>query len=66
MILAGRITEAAGPRWIWGAGALICSAAAAIGFVLARGIRAQRAGAVEPAPAGLETAAAVEAQSGSA
>jgi MFS family permease len=37
MVLAGRLTDSFGPRWIWGVAALLSSAAAVVGFALARG-----------------------------
>src|ERR671931_1088926 len=37
MVLAGRLTEAIGPRWIWAAAAGLTSLAAVAGFSLARG-----------------------------
>jgi MFS family permease len=38
MVLAGRITDAVGPRWIWGAAAILSGAAAVTGFTLVRGV----------------------------
>jgi MFS family permease len=38
MILAGRLTEPVGPRWIWGAAAVLSAAAAVTGYVFARGV----------------------------
>jgi MFS family permease len=40
MIVAGPLTDAVGPRWVWGGAAALILAAAAIGAALARGIRA--------------------------
>jgi MFS family permease len=37
MVLAGRLTEAIGPRWIWATAASLTSVAAVAGFSLARG-----------------------------
>jgi len=36
MVLAGRLTDAFGPRWIWGAAALLSAVASIVGFLLAR------------------------------
>jgi MFS family permease len=66
MILAGRITDSVGPRAAWGAAAMLCAAAAAIGFVLSRGVGEQPTATAEALPTALEREAAVEAQSGSA
>jgi MFS family permease len=66
MVLAGRLTAPVGPRWIWGAAALLSAAAAAVGFVLARGVREEQRAAVEPLPTGLEREPAIEAHSRSA
>jgi MFS family permease len=60
MVLAGRLTEAVGPRWVWGAAAILSSAAAAVGFVLARSVHRAPAEPLEPEPR-LETETAVEA-----
>jgi MFS family permease len=40
MIVAGPLTDAVGPRWVWGGAAALILAAAGIGTALARGIRA--------------------------
>jgi MFS family permease len=66
MLLAGRITDSVGPRWIWAAAATLSAAAAVVGFTLARGVRDEPPAAVEPLPTGLEREAAVEAHSRSA
>jgi MFS family permease len=55
MILAGRLTDAVGPRWVWGGSAVLTAAAAVLGLAFARGIvwarpRSRRA---EPAPQAL-------------
>lgn len=65
MVLAGRLTEAFGPRWVWGAAAILSAAAAVVGFALARSAAAAPAEFVEaPEPdARLETEPAVEAHS---
>jgi len=62
MVLAGRLTEAVGPRWVWGLAAILSSAAAVVGYTLARGA-AEQSQAVEPPQSGLEPEAAVEAHS---
>jgi MFS transporter, DHA3 family, macrolide efflux protein len=36
MILAGRLTDVYGPRWVWGAAAVASAVAAVVGFLLAR------------------------------
>jgi len=51
MVLAGRLTEAFGPRWVWGLAAILSVAAAAIGFALARSVPAappEPGGSLEP------------------
>jgi MFS family permease len=59
MVLAGRLTDAFGPRWIWGVAASLSAVAAIVGFLLAR-----RAGVATPRlaePAELHAATEVEA-----
>ena len=66
MIVAGRLTEAMGPRWIWGAAAILSAVAAVVGFALARGVgeaTAEPAEPPEPAEPRVEAEAAVEAHS---
>jgi MFS family permease len=65
MLLAGRLTAAFGPRWVWGAAAILSAAAAIVGFTLARRAAAAPAELVEPPEpdAMLETEPAVEAHS---
>jgi len=36
MIVAGRLTDVYGPRWVWGAAAVASAVAAVVGFLLAR------------------------------
>jgi MFS family permease len=36
MIVAGRVTDMAGPRWVWGAAATASAISAVVGLVLAR------------------------------
>jgi MFS family permease len=51
MALAGPFTDAVGARWVWGTAACLYLVAAAIGVVLARGIRAPKlVEEQEPAP----------------
>jgi MFS family permease len=38
LVLGGRLTEAFGPRWVWGAAALLSTTAAVVGFTLARSL----------------------------
>ena len=66
MLVAGRLTDSVGPRWIWGAAAVLSGAASIVGFILARGVRERPTAAVEPLPTGLEREPVVEAHSRSA
>jgi MFS family permease len=64
MVAAGRLTDSIGPRWIWGAAAILSAGAAAVGFTLARGVveaPPEHAEASEPT---LEPEAAIEASGG--
>ena len=61
MLLAGRLTETIGPRWVWGVAAILSAAAAAVGFALARSVRAAPTELVEPTEPTIETEPAVEA-----
>jgi MFS family permease len=65
MILAGRLTDIVGPRWIWGAAACLFVAAAVTAYVLARGVHDARA-RVETLQAPLDADPAVEAHGHSA
>jgi MFS family permease len=47
MAVAGPLTDAVGPRWVWGGAALLFLASAAIGGLLARGVRVVARGADE-------------------
>ena len=38
LVLGGRLTDAFGPRWVWGAAALLSGVSAVVGFTLARGV----------------------------
>jgi MFS family permease len=64
MVLAGRLTNTVGPRWIWGAAAILSGAAAIVGFTLARGVSAEPAEAATPPGSSLEPEPAVEAHGG--
>jgi MFS family permease len=61
MVLAGRLTEAVGPRWVWGVASILSAAAAVIGFTLARRAAAAPSELVEPPEPQLETEPAIEA-----
>ena len=38
MLVAGRLVDAVGPRWVWGAAACVFAVASGLGLVLARGV----------------------------
>jgi MFS family permease len=40
ILVAGRLTDIYGPRWVWGAAAIVLALSAVVGFVLARGAAA--------------------------
>ena len=63
MVLAGRLTDAVGPRWVWAAAAVLSAMAAVVGFTLARSAAEMPSETVEPvqAPVEPEPEAAVEA-----
>jgi MFS family permease len=61
MVVAGRITDSVGPRWIWGAAALLSGAAAVTGFIFARAVHDEAAAHAEPIPPVLDPEPAVEA-----
>jgi len=63
MVLAGRLTDAVGPRWVWAAAAVLSAMAAVVGFTLARSAAEMPSEIVEPvqAPVEPEPEAAVEA-----
>lgn len=65
MILAGRITDTVGPRWIWAAAATLSAAAAVTGYVFARGVDEEPAAFDTHAPT-VEAEPAVEAHGRSA
>jgi MFS family permease len=56
MILAGKLTDVYGPRWVWGAAAATAALAGAIGFVLARGAGADERARSEERPVAVPTA----------
>jgi MFS family permease len=61
MIVAGRLTEAFGPRWVWGAAAILSVVAAVVGFALARRVGEVATELAEPAEPRVEPETAVEA-----
>jgi MFS family permease len=50
MVLAGRVTDAVGPRWVWGIASMLSLLAAAVGFTLVRRVRGAETEAAVPAP----------------
>jgi MFS family permease len=56
MIVAGRITDTVGPRWIWGAAAMLAGAASVTGYVLARGAAEEPAAFPSYQPVDIEPA----------
>jgi MFS family permease len=62
MLVAGRLTDAVGPRWVWVGAAILSTVAASVGFMLARGISETPAQAAEPPVQALEPEAALEAR----
>jgi MFS family permease len=61
MIVAGRLTEALGPRWVWGAAAILSVVAAVVGFALARRVGEVPTELAAPAEPRVEPETAVEA-----
>lgn len=61
MVLAGRLTDTMGPRWVWAAAATLSAIAAVVGFTLVRGAAEASPVAVEPLTPVEHEAAAVEA-----
>ena len=59
MILAGRLTDAVGARWVWGGAAALFALASVVALVLARGIDEGKTvvDARAPAPSSMEPAA---------
>lgn len=63
MLVAGRLTDSVGPRWIWGAASVLSAGAAIVGFTLARGV-AEPAEVPEVPERPLEAEPAIEAPGG--
>ncbi|HSC50931.1 MAG TPA: MFS transporter, partial [Gaiellaceae bacterium] len=51
MILAGRVTDVVGPRWVWAAAAAASALSAVVGLALARSAAKAEAPAIAPLPA---------------
>jgi MFS family permease len=64
LVVAGRLTDSVGPRWIWGAAAVLSAGAAVVGFTFARGVVEEPAELAEAQEPALEPEAAIEASSG--
>jgi MFS family permease len=62
MVLAGRLTDSFGPRWIWAVAALLSAVAAVVGLLLARSAAVATPQLAEPAVPGLEPQTAPEAE----
>jgi MFS family permease len=63
LVLGGRLTDAFGPRWVWGAAAVLSGVSAVVGFTLARGVAEASHQAAELPETAVEPKPAVEAQS---
>jgi MFS family permease len=63
LVLGGRLTDAFGPRWVWGAAAVLSGVSAVVGFTLARGVAKASPQAAELPETAVEPEPAVEAQS---
>ena len=63
LVLGGRLTDAFGPRWVWGAAAVLSGVSAVVGFTLARGAAKASPQASELPEKAVEPEPAVEAQS---
>jgi MFS family permease len=51
MLVAGKVTDTVGPRWVWAAAAVGAAVAGVVGYLLARRVRAEpQAAEPEPAP----------------
>ena len=48
MIVAGRVTDMVGPRWVWAAAATVSAVSAVLGLALARGAAKAERTAIEP------------------
>jgi MFS family permease len=64
LVLGGRLTDAFGPRWVWGAAALLSTFAAAVGYTLARRAADAPSQVAEPSQVAPEPEPAVQAHSG--
>jgi MFS family permease len=64
LVVAGRLTDSVGPRWIWGAAAVLSAGAAVVGFTFARGVVEEPAELAEAQEPALDPEAAIEASSG--
>jgi MFS family permease len=51
MIVAGRLTDMVGPRWVWAAAAAASAVSAVLGLALARGAAKAERATIEPLPA---------------
>ena len=63
LVLGGRLTDAFGPRWVWGAAALLSGVSAVVGFTLSRGVAEASLKPAELPETATEPEPAVEAQS---
>jgi MFS family permease len=63
LVLGGRLTDAFGPRWVWGAAALLSGVSAVVGFTLSRGVAEASPKPAELPETATEPEPAVEAQS---
>jgi MFS family permease len=51
MIVAGRVTDMIGPRWVWAAAATVSAVSAVVGLALARGAEKAERTTIAPVPA---------------
>jgi len=63
LVLGGRLTDAFGPRWVWGAAAVLSGVSAVVGFTLARGVAVTSPQTAELTETAVEPEPAVEAHS---
>jgi MFS family permease len=63
LVLGGRLTDAFGPRWVWGAAAVLSGVSAVVGFGLARGVAEASHQTTDLPETAVEPEPAVEAQS---
>jgi MFS family permease len=61
MVVAGRITDSVGPRWVWAAAAILSGVAAVTGFIFARGVHDEAVAHAGPISPVLDGEPAVEA-----